>query len=80
MNDMSEKAREVMELVETARIWYIDSGANIEFQLFGPVAGAILLAICKELAKKNLPSTRLYYFSGLYALATASHTTQRICE
>ena len=52
---LSEKAREVMELVETARIWYIDSGANIQFQLFGPMLGAAILAVCKEFMKKVIP-------------------------
>ena len=42
-----------MEMVETARIWYIDSGANVTFQLFGPIFGSILLAISKELTKKK---------------------------
>ena len=57
-----------MELVETARIWYIDTGANIEFQLIGPVVGAIILAICKELVKKNLPHPLNFIISVGYML------------
>ena len=41
--------------METARIWYIDTGANIEFQLFGPMLGAVILAVCKEFMKKVIP-------------------------
>ena len=76
----AEKAREVMELVETARIWYVDSGANIQFQLFGPILGAAILAVCKELMKKNLPTPKIPHFSGLHVVATASRNTQRTCQ
>ena len=64
-----------MELVETARLYYVDAGGNLEFQLFGPVLGAVIFAVCKELAKKNLLSPKLHYFSGLLVVATASRHT-----
>ena len=77
---LSEKAREVMELVETARIWYVDSGANIQFQLVGPILGAAILAVCKELMKKNLPSPKIPHFSGIHVVAAASRNTQWTCQ
>ena len=69
-----------MELVETARIWYIDTGANIEFQLFGPMLGAVILAVCKEFMKKVIPFPIIPFFSGLHVVATASRNTQRSCQ
>ena len=63
-----EKAREVMEMVETARIWYIDSGANVTFQLFGPIFGSLLLAICKELTRKTNISPNMFIISVAYML------------
>ena len=65
-------------MVETARIWYIDSGANVTFQLFGPIFGSILLAFGKELMKKKRIHLNVHYFSGLLALATTSQFTELI--
>ena len=63
-----------MELVETARIWYIDNDANITFQLFTPIIGGILLILCKELKIKEFFyfCFIILFFSGLLAVATAS--------
>ena len=77
---LPEKAREVMELVETARIWYVDSGANLEFQLIGPILGAAILAVCKEFMKKNLPTPKIPLFSGLHIVATATRNAHRTCQ
>ena len=55
-------------MVETARIWYIDSGANVTFQLFGPIFGSILLAISKELTKKKSISPKCSLISVAYWL------------
>ena len=32
-----------MDLIETARIFYTDNGANITFNLYGPIIGGALL-------------------------------------
>ena len=57
-----------MEMVETARIWYIDSGANVTFQLFGPIFGSLVLAICKELTRKANISPNMFIISVAYML------------
>ena len=57
-----------MEMVETARIWYIDSGANVTFQLFGPIFGSLLIAICKELTGKTKISPKMFIIFVYYLL------------
>ena len=66
--DVKEKAREVMEMVEAARIWYIDSNANITFQLFGPIFGPIILPILFYWLWQNLPGI-LSLFASILAAA-----------
>jgi len=70
--DVKEKAREVMELVETARIWYIDTGANIEFQLFGPMLGAVILAVLGFMLWQQLPAILSGVASGMASVGAAA--------
>merc|ERR1711953_230853 len=67
--DVKEKAREVMELVETARIWYIDNGANLTFQLYGPIIGTLILAFLAYMLWQQLPGLLSSFASAMGNLA-----------
>ena len=62
-----------MDLIETARIFYTDNGANITFNLYGPIiGGALLLGRKIKIFKswKMIIYVRMILFPVAYLLFT----------